>query len=507
MSDCTTNTDDAHEAIAAATTAAVESTRTVAATVATNDEARSLNDRIRTQRVARGEVDDTATVSGNDELPIGAGDVITTRKNDSTLGVANRQTWTVQGIGDDGTVWALEAASLRKHPRAVALPSSYVTDHVHLAYAATAYGVQGVTTTSAHTLLSEALDASGVYVGMTRGRDANVLHIVADNLDEAREHFTDALQLDRADRGLEAATSGAQVAVAGLVAEGPVKVVNDERARLVEAIASADREAARWEHAAGLLATQAEIHAREETSGRDALLMAEAHSTAVLDDAAQPLRAQAIVDGQAYLDAQSRQDAAWEANRSTGRLGRRAAQRRLDTAQVGTHDARATVLNRWGSAPATGRWAATTRDGLEAWAARVAHQRAEAQTVVASARTDVARADEALKQTRWRHRAETEDLTRRIYGRLDAAYVRTVSGVHGAQARAQRWQQYADAARADLTRIESLPIGRAVQLIESARAQALQVEVDRTAANHRARLSVPTDRRIRPTGPDVGRSM
>jgi hypothetical protein len=285
------STDDAHEDIATATTAAIESTRTVASTAATNDEARSLNDRIRTQRVARGEVDDTATVSGNDELPIGAGDVITTRKNDSTLGVANRQTWTVQSIGDDGTVWARDAASPRKHPRSVALPSSYVTDHAHLAYAATAYGVQGVTTTSAHTLLSEALDASGVYVGMTRGRDANVLHIVADNLDEAREHFIDALRLDRADRGLQAATSGAQVAVAGLAAEGPVKVVNDERARLVEAIANADREAARWEHAAGLLATQAEIHAREEASGRDALVIAEAHSTAVLDDAVRPLLA------------------------------------------------------------------------------------------------------------------------------------------------------------------------------------------------------------------------
>ena len=56
----------------------------------------SLNDRIRGQRVARGEVDDTVTVTGSDGLPIGVGDVITTRKNDSTLGVANRQTWTVQ---------------------------------------------------------------------------------------------------------------------------------------------------------------------------------------------------------------------------------------------------------------------------------------------------------------------------------------------------------------------------------------------------------------------------
>lgn len=72
-----------------------------------------------------------------------------------------------------------------------------------------------MTTESAHTLLSEALDASGVYVGMTRGRDSNVLHTVAGNIDEARKKFTGALLLDRADRGLQAATSEVQVAVAG----------------------------------------------------------------------------------------------------------------------------------------------------------------------------------------------------------------------------------------------------------------------------------------------------
>lgn len=500
------STDDAHEAIAAATTAAIGSTKTVAATVATNNEARSLNDRIRTQRVARGEVDDTATVSGNDELPIGAGDVITTRKNDSTLGVANRQTWTVQSIGDDGTVWVLDAASPRKHPRSVALPNSYVTDHAHLAYAATTYGIQGVTTASAHTLLSEALDASGAYVGMTRGRDANVLHIVADNLDEARVQFIDALQRDRADRGLQAATSEAEVAVAGLVADGPVKVVNDERARLVEAIANADREALRWEHAAEVLATQTEAHAREEASGRETLATREAHAKAAFDQAARPLIAQAMVDGQTYLDTQVQQDSARASHRSAGRLGRRPAQRRLETAQARTRDVQANLLRRWGSVPASDVSAATTRDGLETWAVRVAHQCAEAQPVVASARQDLARADEAVKEIRWRHRAETKDLNRRIYGLRDGAYVRSGSGTQSAKARAQRCRQYADAARSDLARIESLPIGRAVQFIESRRARAAQVEAHRTAVTNSASRVVPTQRRLGGTGPDLDRN-
>lgn len=79
-----------------------------AITVVTNDEAAALNERIRAGRVERGEVDDTITATDNDELPIGAGDLIQTRKNHTTLGVANRQRWTVQHIAEDGTVYAFE---------------------------------------------------------------------------------------------------------------------------------------------------------------------------------------------------------------------------------------------------------------------------------------------------------------------------------------------------------------------------------------------------------------
>ena len=47
--------------------------------------------RIRMGRVERGEVDDTITATGSDELPIGRGDLIQTRRNDPALSVANRQ--------------------------------------------------------------------------------------------------------------------------------------------------------------------------------------------------------------------------------------------------------------------------------------------------------------------------------------------------------------------------------------------------------------------------------
>ncbi|MFT4216089.1 MAG: hypothetical protein QM619_02755 [Micropruina sp.] len=102
----------------------------------------------------------------------------------------------------------------------------------NLGYAVTAYGVQGATVDVSHTVLSDALDAAGVYVGMTRGRHANLLHIVAADMDHAKEQFTEALTRDPADRGLVVATTAAREDVAGLVAHGPVAEVNAERARL-----------------------------------------------------------------------------------------------------------------------------------------------------------------------------------------------------------------------------------------------------------------------------------
>ena len=175
-------------------------------TTATNDEVRELNARIRNERVRIGLVADARTATGNDGLPIGRGDVIQTRRNDSDLGIANRQTWTVQNVGADGTVWATENGTERKHQRTVRFPAEYVTEHTHLAYASTVYGVQGATVRASHTVLGDALDAAGVYVGMTRGREANRLHIVAADLEDTREQFTAALERDRADRGLVAAT-------------------------------------------------------------------------------------------------------------------------------------------------------------------------------------------------------------------------------------------------------------------------------------------------------------
>src|SRR5699024_5097443 len=65
----------------------------VALTVATNSEASALNEVIRSSRQTLGEVA-TASVTGSDGLGIGTGDLVMVRRNDTRLGVANRETFT-----------------------------------------------------------------------------------------------------------------------------------------------------------------------------------------------------------------------------------------------------------------------------------------------------------------------------------------------------------------------------------------------------------------------------
>lgn len=132
--------------------------------------------------------------TGAGEL-IGPGDLITTRRNDPRLDVANHDTWTVRAIGTDGSLVA-------RGPRgARTLPPEYVHDHVELAYATTAYGAQGQTVPTAHLALGESTGAASAYVGMTRGRHRNVAHIVADSVEDARTQWIQTFSRDRADLG------------------------------------------------------------------------------------------------------------------------------------------------------------------------------------------------------------------------------------------------------------------------------------------------------------------
>ena len=126
---------------------------------------------------------------------IGLGDRVATRRNDRDLAVANRDTWTVAGVGDDGSLLVTGRAGRRT------LPAEYVNDHVELAFTTTAYGAQGETVDSAHLALGETTGAASAYVGMTRGRHHNTAHLVAVSVDDARDQWVDVFSRDRADLG------------------------------------------------------------------------------------------------------------------------------------------------------------------------------------------------------------------------------------------------------------------------------------------------------------------
>ena len=126
---------------------------------------------------------------------IGLGDRVATRRNDRDLAVANRDTWTVAGTGEDGTLHVTGRAGERE------LPAEYVCEHVELAFTTTAYGAQGETVDSAHFALGETTGAASAYVAMTRGRRHNTAHLVADTVDDARAQWIEVFSRDRADLG------------------------------------------------------------------------------------------------------------------------------------------------------------------------------------------------------------------------------------------------------------------------------------------------------------------
>jgi hypothetical protein len=173
----------------------------VALVVDTREQAAELNAAIRDRLVADGRVDDTRTVSTRAGQRIGVGDRIATRRNDRGLRVANRDIWTVTGVGRHGQLTVTPANATPAAAGERLLPAGYVAEHVELAYAGTAHAIQGDTVAAAHTVIGERTGAASAYVGMTRGRTANTAHLVAADVAEAREQWIAVFSRDRADLG------------------------------------------------------------------------------------------------------------------------------------------------------------------------------------------------------------------------------------------------------------------------------------------------------------------
>jgi len=438
-----------------------------AVTVATNDQARRLNTAIREQRVIRGEITGDRVAEGADGLPIAIGDLVMTRRNDNTLGVANRQTWIVQHA-DNGSLWVIPVipANGAGHHRSRRLPASYVSDHVHLAYASTAYGVQGDTAEGAHALLNgessdgfgmAGLDAAGVYVALTRGRTANLLHIVATDLDDAREQFATAMERDRADRGLAHATQHARGAVAGLIPTPTTDLDRDsfaaERARLTADSDRASVEATHWERALATLASLIHEHDRARAPYTQAVATAQAHEESIRADVHASLLHQAVADARTLAEAHDAARASADAARRAGPLSRRATRREAEARQVNLDSLLSQTTARWGSAPLPG--SDRTR-----WARHVAGVATDDHPEVLSARTATRVANDQLT------RIDADGLARHTIARQQLLGNRRPSDV---QRHAKRLRQRATDIKRLLDRLDAMAPAEAASYLKTVR--------------------------------------
>jgi hypothetical protein len=130
---------------------------------------------------------------------IGLRDRVATRRNDPELGVANRQTWTVTAISDDGRLILRDTGRARGRDQEI--PADYATRFVELAYATTVHGAQGETVKAAHVAIGDTTSAAAAYVALTRGRDGNTAHLVAETIEDARRKWVEVFARDRADLG------------------------------------------------------------------------------------------------------------------------------------------------------------------------------------------------------------------------------------------------------------------------------------------------------------------
>ncbi|POH68141.1 conjugal transfer protein [Cryobacterium sp. TMN-39-2] len=153
-----------------------------------NEAVAALNARARTELILEGRVDAVREVVLHDGNRAAVGDTVITRRNDRQLRtsrtwVRNGDRWTVTGVRQNGSV------DVRRHGRhwgsTVRLPADYTNHHLELGYAVTSHRAQGITTDTAHVVVTAGMTRENLYVAMTRGREANTAFVAVDRPDVA----------------------------------------------------------------------------------------------------------------------------------------------------------------------------------------------------------------------------------------------------------------------------------------------------------------------------------
>ncbi|MDJ0324374.1 MobF family relaxase [Cryobacterium sp. PH31-AA6] len=139
-----------------------------------------LNTRAQAYRMGAGLVSGRTSSQLRDGLAAYQGDRIVTRLNDATLRtgrgidrVKNGDVWIVAKVQADGALTVTHAG----HGGRITLPAEYVQKNVELGYASTIHRAQGMTADTAHVLADSSTSRELVYVGLTRGKEANHLYV------------------------------------------------------------------------------------------------------------------------------------------------------------------------------------------------------------------------------------------------------------------------------------------------------------------------------------------
>jgi hypothetical protein len=145
-----------------------------------------LNARARADRIIDGTVNPTRELPLRDGTAVSEGDLVITRENDRRLRngrtwVRNGSRWTVTGVREDGSVIIRPAG--RRFGGGIVLPADYVAEHLDLGYAITAHRAQGVTTDTAHAVVTATTTRENFYVSMTRGAHSNHAYVTVDRED------------------------------------------------------------------------------------------------------------------------------------------------------------------------------------------------------------------------------------------------------------------------------------------------------------------------------------
>ncbi|WP_346009871.1 MobF family relaxase [Pseudonocardia sp. SID8383] len=154
--------------------------------VDTNDQAARLSAQLRNDLVRLGHVAEQGVPLGMQGTFAGVGDLVQARSNGWNLigvegnrrGPINRETYRVTAVRDDGALEVTtDPASSTGAGERLVLPADYVDAHLALGYATTVHAAQGATVDTTHTVATQTTTPAALYVGMSRGRQANTAHV------------------------------------------------------------------------------------------------------------------------------------------------------------------------------------------------------------------------------------------------------------------------------------------------------------------------------------------